>query len=345
MCCGGGPDIKNDPNVGRAALRQADIADRMQRFTERYYTETMSPLLEQMKSASEQAQAQQEQLFNLQFPQAEAQAEQYTRYGLPAQEAYYQMVQQYSEPEEYERQAQAAMADVINARQVQQANTGRMLAARGIDPTSGAAMNMQYNNDILSAASGAAAANRARDAARNMGMQLKAGAADFASGRPASNIAMFSQGAGNASNSAFDVAGNAIGAANQGAAIPLQGYTGAGNMYGQQMQTYGNLAAAQAQANAQESAGFGNFLGSALGTGLAAYAVFGGTAAASDRRLKRNISRVGSLPNGLSVYEFEYIWGGGKKIGVMADEVEQILPSAVMTDSLGFKAVDYSQLR
>ena len=292
-----------------------------------------------MKSASEQAQAQQEQLFNLQFPQAEAQAEQYTQYGLPAQEAYYQMVQQYSEPEEYERQAQAAMADVINARQVQQANTGRVLAASGIDPTSGAAMNMQYNNDILSAASGAAAANRARDAARNMGMQLKAGAADFASGRPASNIAMFSQGAGNASNSAFNVAGNAIGAANQGAAIPLQGYTGAGNMYGQQMQTYGNLAAAQAQANAQESAGFGNFLGSALGTGLAAYAVF------SDRRLKRNISRVGSLPNGLSVYAYEYVWGGGRQVGVMADEVEKILPSAVFTDSLGFKAVDYSQLR
>jgi hypothetical protein len=47
----------------------------------------------------------------------------------------------------------------------------------------------------------------------------------------------------------------------------------------------------------------------------------------------------------LSVYAYEYVWGGGRQVGVMADEVEQILPSAVFTDSLGFKAVDYSQLR
>ncbi|TIN07181.1 MAG: tail fiber domain-containing protein, partial [Mesorhizobium sp.] len=41
----------------------------------------------------------------------------------------------------------------------------------------------------------------------------------------------------------------------------------------------------------------------------------------SDRRVKTNIRRVGEFANGLAKYAFEYVWGGGEQIGVMADEV------------------------
>ncbi|TIQ83029.1 MAG: tail fiber domain-containing protein, partial [Mesorhizobium sp.] len=38
----------------------------------------------------------------------------------------------------------------------------------------------------------------------------------------------------------------------------------------------------------------------------------------SDRRVKTNIRRVGEFANGLAKYAFEYVWGGGEQIGVMA---------------------------
>lgn len=70
----------------------------------------------------------------------------------------------------------------------------------------------------------------------------------------------------------------------------------------------------------------------------------------SDIRTKENIKAIGWLPNGLPVYEFEYKpefkneAGHGRFIGVMAHEVEQVLPQAVVTTSDGYKAVDYRML-
>jgi len=62
----------------------------------------------------------------------------------------------------------------------------------------------------------------------------------------------------------------------------------------------------------------------------------------SDRRLKTNIKRVGTHVLGVGIYEFDYIWGE-HSIGVMADEVEKVLPAAVHTRS-GYKVVDYAML-
>lgn len=62
----------------------------------------------------------------------------------------------------------------------------------------------------------------------------------------------------------------------------------------------------------------------------------------SDRRLKSNIKRLGTLPNGLGWYSYHI--GSRDDEGVMADEVEQLIPSAVITMASGFKAVDYAQV-
>lgn len=74
-----------------------------------------------------------------------------------------------------------------------------------------------------------------------------------------------------------------------------------------------------------------------------------GTAAAkiaplfSDRRLKKNIKQISVRPDGLNVYEFDYIWGGDRQIGLIAQEVKTIYPSAV-SESSGFLMVDYSKV-
>jgi len=63
----------------------------------------------------------------------------------------------------------------------------------------------------------------------------------------------------------------------------------------------------------------------------------------SDRRLKRNIVKIGEYLNGLAKYSFTYIWGE-KAIGAMADEVEKLIPEAVMTHPSGYKMVDYAMV-
>ncbi len=93
--------------------------------------------------------------------------------------------------------------------------------------------------------------------------------------------------------------------------------------------------------NAKQAAG-GNFLGGLMNAGATAYA--------SDINLKENIEKVGSLDNGLNVYKFEYkpeykdTWGHGEHIGVMAQEVEQVIPEAVQMHEDGYKLVNYAML-
>jgi hypothetical protein len=97
-----------------------------------------------------------------------------------------------------------------------------------------------------------------------------------------------------------------------------------------------------------------------LGNQLAGYGTAGVSALAlnnalnpssgSDVRVKENIERVGTLANGLGLYDFEYKpefkdhpqCGHGRFRGVMAQEVEKLIPEAVVTMDNGYKAVKYN---
>lgn len=64
----------------------------------------------------------------------------------------------------------------------------------------------------------------------------------------------------------------------------------------------------------------------------------------SDRRLKTDISRVGTTDDGLGVYTYRYTFGGPIHMGVMADEVAQIRPEALGPVVAGFATVNYGAL-
>ena len=64
----------------------------------------------------------------------------------------------------------------------------------------------------------------------------------------------------------------------------------------------------------------------------------------SDRRKKTDIKRVGTLFNGLAVYGYRLVDGGPYQIGVMADEVAELMPFAVPVDTDGFMHVDYERV-
>lgn len=69
-----------------------------------------------------------------------------------------------------------------------------------------------------------------------------------------------------------------------------------------------------------------------------------GGIAMSDRRLKTSIKFLGIASNGLNVYQFRYKNSSNLHIGYMADEVEKLYPEAVLTNSDGYKMVNYSLL-
>lgn len=66
----------------------------------------------------------------------------------------------------------------------------------------------------------------------------------------------------------------------------------------------------------------------------------------SDSRLKEDIVQVGHTAHGLPLYEFKYIMddSGDRYRGVMAQEVEQVMPEAVMYSPEGWASVDYNML-
>ena len=70
----------------------------------------------------------------------------------------------------------------------------------------------------------------------------------------------------------------------------------------------------------------------------------------SDIALKTNIKPVGKLPNGLSLYTWDWteeaqeIVGNQPSYGVIAQEVQQVIPEAVMRQNDGYLAVDYSKI-
>ena len=71
---------------------------------------------------------------------------------------------------------------------------------------------------------------------------------------------------------------------------------------------------------------------------------------ASDRSTKENIVPVGRHYLGIGLYlfdfkkEFQYRLSRERQFGVMADEVETVMPEAVSVHPDGYKMVDYSML-
>ena len=64
----------------------------------------------------------------------------------------------------------------------------------------------------------------------------------------------------------------------------------------------------------------------------------------SDMRLKRDIALVAHLDSGLGLYRYRYLWDDTIYVGVMAQEVAQVVPQAVLLGWDGYLRVDYSQL-
>jgi len=179
----------------------------------------------------------------------------------------------------------------------------------------------------------AGAQSNANAAAGQLYMQPQAAAANaYSQYQGYSPMGSFVQGIG---NSIANWQGG--GTTNPYANMGIQGNQGTGY-------TYAN------QAGPTQSGG--NLDGGMAGAGSSG-GLFGGISSwFSDIRTKQNIKLIGALANGLNIYEYEYkpefkdhkLAGHGKFIGVMAQEVEKVIPHAVTTLEDGYKVVNYGAL-
>ena len=230
-----------------------------------------------------------------------------------------------------------AMADVNQGFANAEGQQARSLARMGVTPDSGKALAMGNQTAIAKATALAAAGSGARDRARTEGYALTDRATNALAGYPAMGMQATGAGAG------YGASGTAI--ANQGLAGMNSGYGAAGTMAGQMGQNAAGMYGAMGsyKNGADNAAAKANPMGALLGAGAQLGAA---TILKSDPRLKQDIELAGrDERTGLNLYEFAYKDMPHERWrGVMADEVMQVMPSAVHTNEEGFMSVDYGAL-
>lgn len=106
---------------------------------------------------------------------------------------------------------------------------------------------------------------------------------------------------------------------------------------------YGNMAGLYNGYGTQTSTQPGGWLNGLISAG----AQVASAAAMSDRRVKRDIVKVGEYPDGLGIYDFSYTFDPDRTVyrGVMADEVKRLRPWAYIDNFRdGYAGVNYAKL-
>ena len=101
------------------------------------------------------------------------------------------------------------------------------------------------------------------------------------------------------------------------------------------------FAATQAKGQAEQNA-YNQQVASSNANTAGLYSLGSAAIGLSDRRLKSNIKRIGTHKLGIGIYEYDIM--GKHDIGVMAQELMQVMPDAVHQHSSGYLMVDYGRI-
>lgn len=237
-----------------------------------------------------------------------------------------------------EREASRAVSDVQAGLASSQRQNARTMSSMGVNPNSGRFAAMKVGEGLQAAAMRSGAATAARDKGVALDYAKRMDVTGLGRGLPGASQGAYAMSL-NAGNSAVSnqnsTSGQYMSGMNAGNGLIMQGQ-------GMQLQGLGNVAQMQTNAynsalasNAQESAGLMSGLGMLGGAAIGKW---------SDRRLKENIIAVGEYLNGLTKYEFNYIGDDVRYRGVMAQDVLEVAPEAVIEMNTGMYAVDYQKL-
>ncbi len=109
--------------------------------------------------------------------------------------------------------------------------------------------------------------------------------------------------------------------------------------YQNQMARYNS----QMQSRASNMSALGGLAGAGMSAASGPASLFGYSLWGSDKQLKENIKLLGK-ENGHNIYEFNYKGTSDKYVGVMAQEVQETNPEAVVKSADGYLMVDYGKI-
>lgn len=273
---GGGSAPAADPNIGRAAMKNAQVGEDWLKFAREQFDvgnirqdemdDLTTAVIDQQLSTAEQ--------------QQEWAAKDRARYEdkfLPLQDQFIEEAGSYSTPERQAQAAAEARADVIKAAGQQQEQSARTMASMGLNPASGRFQGTMRAGDVNTAVAAAGASNTARQMIRDKGLALKGDVINIGAGLPsqAASAAGLGLTAGNSATSNSNQAMGSwranTGIMGQGFGGAMQGYTNQANilnnLYGNQVSAW----QAQQQANATSAGGIGSMVGTIAGAGISAY--------------------------------------------------------------------------
>lgn len=330
---GGGDAPSPDPQIGQAALRNAQLGQDAFEFYKQEYINA-KPAQEKLNALS--AEVQQQLLESGKINnQIAADYQQYQEEVFrPLEKSIVENANNYDTAGRREQEAALGLADVTQTFDSQREKTNRNNERMGINPNSGNAQAVNAQLDVAEAVAGANAMNKGRKNAETMGNAMKLDAASLGRGL-ASNQATSQQIANNSATSAVNTGLSVMqndraqtGVMGSGYSTAMQGNNSAANILTNQYQAESQAYRQQQANNAQGWAG----LGTLAGVGLMAFP--------SDENLKKDITPYSDddALNGIQKIEISKWKYDGEKfpgadeqthIGAMAQDMNKNLGAEV----------------
>lgn len=263
---------KTDPNIGLAALKEAQLGERSLDFAMNSYNND-KPNRDRINALAIQVQEGFLQDSNLSRQDAQEFRDYRKTVFEPLEKSIVNNANEYDTAGRREAEAAKGLADVTQGFDTIKQTRARDNERMGVNPNSGNAQSLQQQTDVQQAIAGADAMNKGRTRAEMTGTALKMDAASLGRNLPSNQNASM-QLAGNAASSGLNAelvnssnnrAG--LGVVQAGFGDAMQGYNNQANILQNQYQ--GKVAAY----NAAQSANSGAFsgLGSIAGAGLSVF--------------------------------------------------------------------------
>lgn len=267
---------KADPNIGKAALKEADLGEEWLKFSREQFAVDNARQAEQDKLA---AQVTSQQLDASKQAQgwATEDRDRYNSVFKPLQDDFIDTANNWDSAERQQQVASEAKADVLRNASEQRGATQRQMTSMGVSPTSGRYAGVDRAGESATALAAAGAENTSRNQVRKEGVAMRGDAINLGSGlgvNPATSLGL-STSAG--SSAMGTTAANNAQAASLSSKVG-QGYQGAMGGYNSQAnilqgQYNSQLSAWQSsQANAAaNSSGLMSGIGSLGGMAMVAF--------------------------------------------------------------------------
>lgn len=311
-----------DPNIGLAALRQAELGEEWLQIAREQFG-IGNKRQDKIDKLSEEVTRQQLDASRQAQEWATEDRKRYRTVFQPLQDQFIEDAKNWDSAERQDKLASEAKADVMNAAAQAKEQRGRQMAAMGVDPTSGRYSGIESAVDTQTALAAAGAQNNARNTVRNQAVAMRGEAVNMGNGlavNPATSLGLGVQAGGAAMGTAATANQQRlanVGVLQGGFQTAMQGQAGMANTLQNQYNSQLSAWSTQQQMNANSFGGLMSGIG-----GIAGLMFSDENAKENKKPVKGVLEAVKNMP----VEEWDYKEGVGDEghhIGTYAQDFKR----------------------